>query len=248
MDSPGYIVLSRLVAAQRATGVTAHNIANADTPGFRAHRAVFGTVLERQTRAEAPLGGRDLAFAQDRATWRESTPAPVSRTGNPLDLALADQEAYFAVQTARGERYTRAGRFTLDGDGRVVDPDGNAVLGNGGQPLRIEPNTTRIDIRADGTVVTENGQAGQVRTVRFGDQQQLRAEGDRNFLAPPEMQPEAVERPGVIQGATEGSNVRPIVELTRMTDDLRQFQFVAQMAEREGERIGGAVERILRRR
>jgi flagellar basal-body rod protein FlgF len=248
MDSPGYIVLSRLVAAQRATAVTAHNIANADTPGFRAHRAVFGTVLERQMRAETPQGGRDLAFAQDRATWRESTAAPITRTGNPLDLALADQDAYFAVQTARGERYTRAGRFTLDGEGRITDPEGNALLGGGGQPLRIEPNTTRIDIRADGAVVTDNGQAGQIRTVRFGDQQQLRAEGDRNFLAPPEMQPEPVERPGIIQGATEGSNVRPIVELTRMTEDLRQFQFVAQMAEREGERLGGAVERILRRR
>jgi flagellar basal-body rod protein FlgF len=248
MDSPGYIVLSRLVAAQRATAVTAHNIANADTPGFRAHRAVFGTVLERQIGSDAPRGGRELAFAQDRATWRESSPAPLTRTGNPFDLALADPEGYFTVQTPRGERYTRAGRFTLDGEGRVVDPDGNAVLGTGGRPVQIEPGATRIEVRADGTVVTENGPGGQFRVVRFDDQQQLRAEGDRNLMAPPELQPEPVERPGVIQGATEGSNVRPIIELTRLTDDMRHFQFVTQMAEREGERLGSAVERILRRR
>jgi flagellar basal-body rod protein FlgF len=248
MDSPGYIVLSRLVAAQRATAVAAHNIANADTPGFRTHRPVFGTVLERQSRVDAPRGGRDLAFAQDRATWREKTAAPLVRTGNPLDMALANQDAFFAVQTAAGERYTRAGRFTLDPERRVVDADGNAVLGAAGRPLQIEPGAMRIDVLADGTIATENGPAGQLRVVRFEDEQRLRAEGDRNYMAPPEMEPEPVAQPGVVQGATEGSNVRPILELTRLTEDMRQFQFVTQMAEREGERLGSAVERILRRR
>jgi flagellar basal-body rod protein FlgF len=248
MDSPGYIVLSRLVAAQRATAVTAHNVANADTPGYRAHRPLFGTVLERQRGAEGPEAGRSLAFAQDRATWREAMPAPLARTGNPLDIALSDQDAYFAVETARGERYTRAGRFTLDGQGRVVDPEGSALLDAGGQPLRIEPGSTRIEIRGDGGVVTENGPAGQLKLVRFRDAQRLQAEGDRNFAAPPDMAPEAVQAPGVVQGAMEGSNVRPVMELSRLTDDMRHFQFVAQMAEREGERLGTAVDRILRRR
>lgn len=248
MDSPGYIVLSRLVAAQRATSVTANNIANADTPGFRAHRPLFGAVLERQTDAAAPRGGRDLAFTQDRATWRDDAPAPLQQTGNPLDLALTDRDAFFAVETPRGERYTRAGRFTLDGAGQVVDPEGHPLLGADNRPLRIEPGTARIDIRGDGTVTTENGQAGQLRILRFDDAQRLVAEGDRNLAAPADMPPRVVERPGVIQGAMEGSNVRPVLELTRMTDEMRHFQFVAQMAEREGERLGSAVERILRRR
>jgi len=248
MDSPGYIALSRLVAAQRVTAVTANNIANADTPGFRAYRPLFGAMLERQMDADMPRGGRDLAFTQDRATWRERTPAPLQRTGNPLDLAIGDQDGFFAVQTPRGERYTRAGRFTLDGEGRVVDPDGNAVLGIDGQPVRLEPGAARIDIRGDGNIATENGAVGQLRIVRFDDPQKLRAEGDRNFATPDDQPPRAVEAPRLVQGAMEGSNVRPVLELTRLTDDMRHFQFVSQMAEREGERIGSAVERILRRR
>jgi len=248
MDSPGYIVLSRLVAAQRVTAVTANNIANADTPGFRAQRPLFGAVLERQIGAEPPGGLRDLAFAQDRATWRDGTAAPLIRTGNPLDLALADQDAFFVVQTPAGERFTRAGRFTLDGEGRVVDPEGNAVLGATGQPIRIEPGASRIAVRGDGSVETENGPAGRLRAVRFRDAQGLTAEGERNLAAPPGEVPEPVERPGVVQGAMEGSNVRPVLELTRLTDEMRHFQMVAQMAEREGERVGSAVERILRRR
>jgi flagellar basal-body rod protein FlgF len=248
MDSPGYIVLSRLVAQQRATAVTAHNIANADTPGFRASRPLFGTVLERQQDVAAPRGGEALALAQDRATWREATPAPLQRTGNPLDLALSDPEAFFVVETPRGERVTRAGRFTLDAEGQVVDAEGNAVLGTDGRPIRIEPGSARIEVRGDGSLATENGPAGQLRVVRFRDAQQLRAEGDRLLAAPPAMAPEPVERPGVIQGAVEGSNVRPVLELTRLTEEMRHFQFVSQMAEREGERLGTAVERILRRR
>ena len=248
MDSPGYIALSRLVAAQRVTAVTANNIANADTPGFRAYRPLFGAMLERQMDADAPRGGRDLAFAQDRATWREQTPAALQRTGNPLDIAIGDQDGYFALQTPRGERYTRAGRFTLDGEGRVVDPDGHALAGADGQPVRLEPGAARIDIRGDGTLSTENGAAGQLRIVRFDNAQALRAEGDRNFAAPEDRPPRAVESPRLVQGAMEGSNVRPVLELTRLTDDMRHFQFVSQMAEREGERLGSAVERILKRR
>jgi flagellar basal-body rod protein FlgF len=248
MDSPGYIALSRLVAAQRVTAVTANNIANAETPGFRAYRPLFGAVLERQVDADAPRGGRDLAFAQDRATWRDQAPPPLQRTGNPLDLAIGEQDGFFALQTPRGERYTRAGRFTLDVEGRVVDPDGNQVLSGAGQPLRIEPGSTRIDIRGDGTVTTENGPVGQLRVVRFDNPQGLRPEGDRNFAAPEDQPPRPVEAPRLVQGAMEGSNVRPVMEMTRLTDDLRHFQFVSQMAEREGERLSTAVERILKRR
>jgi len=248
MDSPGYIVLSRLIAQTRATAVTANNVANADTPGFRAARPVFGAVLERQMGVEAPQGGRDLAFSQDRATFRDAAPGSLAVTGNPLDLALPTPEGYFAVETPRGERFTRAGRFSLDAEGKVVDPEGNALLGTDGRPLRIAPGESRIEVQGDGTLRTESGPAGKVRVVRFADIQSLQAEGDRLFAAPPDLRPEPVASPGVVQGAVEGSNVRPVIELTRLTEDMRQFQFVAQMAEREGERLGTAVERILKRR
>lgn len=247
MDSPGYIVLSRLVAQQRAAAVTANNIANADTPGFRAARPLFGALLERQL-ADTPPGGRDMVFTQDRATWRDGAPGGLARTGNPLDLALSAPEGFFAVETTRGERFTRAGRFTLDGGGQVVDAEGQPVLGVDRQPIRVGAGDTRLEVMGDGTLRSENGPLGQFRVVRFDDPQQLTAEGDRLMAAPPEMPPIAVDRPGVVQGVVEGSNVRPVLELTRMTDEMRQFQFVAQMAEREGERLGSAVDRILRRR
>ena len=167
-------------------------------------------------------------------------------TGNPLDVAISG-EGYFAVETPRGERFTRAGRFALGPEGTVVDTEGNTLLDTNGRPLRIGPADTRLTIRGDGTLSSENGEIGRIRVVRFGDPQRLVAEGDRLFAAPGQVA-EGMDRPAVVQGALEGSNVRPVLEMTRLTAELREFQIVAQMVEKEGERLPGAVERTLRRR
>jgi flagellar basal-body rod protein FlgF len=237
MDNPGYIILSRLALQNRATAVLANNLANADTPGFRALRPVFGEFVQRQDAAGLPPGGRPVAFVQDRATWREMEPGAMQVTGNPLDVAISG-EGFFAVETPRGERFTRAGRFSLGEGGRIVDMEGNPVLNTEGAPIAVAPNDSRIEILGDGTVRSENGPLGRLRVVRFEAPQALRAEGDRL----------RIDRPALRQGVLEGSNVRPILEMTRLTAELREFQFAAQFAEKEGERLSTAVERILRRR
>ncbi len=246
MDSPGYIVLSRLGAQMRAQSLTAHNLANADTPGFRATRPVFAEHPAIQRMGQHPRGGREVDYSWDRASWRDERAGAISRTGNPLDVALAG-EGYFAVDTPRGERFTRAGRFTIGGDGRLLDHSGNAVLNEAGNPIAVSPGDTSIEIKGDGTIRSENGEIGRLRVVRFADNQALVSEGDRLFDAAGQ-QPEPVAQPGVVQGAVEGSNVQSITELTRMMAEVREFQFATQFAEREGERIQTAVERILRRR
>ncbi|WP_135467394.1 flagellar basal-body rod protein FlgF [Crenalkalicoccus roseus] len=245
MDTPGYVILSRLGAQLRATQVLANNVANADTPGFRAERAIFVQHLERHRDLAAPPGQREVAYALDRATWRDMAPGAVSVTGNPLDVAIQG-EGFFAVETPRGERYTRAGRFALDAERRLVDAEGHPVLDARGMPIAFAINDSRIEIRGDGTVRTENGAVGQLRVVRFADPQRLQAEGGRLFAS--DDPPEPVERPALVQGAVEGSNVSAVQEITRLTIELREFQFAAQFAEREGERLQTAVERILRRR
>ncbi len=244
MDSPGYIMLSRLGAQLRGTQVLANNIANADTPGFRAERAVFAEFLQPRGGAASP-GDRGAAYAIDRATWRDTAAGSISTTGNPFDLALRG-DGFFAVETPRGERYTRAGRFALAGDGKLTDSEGNAVLDARGTPVLLGPNDTRIEVRGDGSVHSENGPVGQLRVVRFEDPQKLRAEGSRLYAS--DEPGAAAERPGVVQGAVENSNVQPVAEITTLTAQMREFQLATQFVEREGERLSSAVERILRRR
>lgn len=247
MDTPGYVVLSRLAAQRRATDVLASNLANADTPGFKASQMVFAEHMAKQTGASVPSGGNEVAFTQDRATWRDFTPGALQATGNPLDMALSG-EGFFALQTPAGERFTRSGRFAISPDQGVVDAEGHAVLLEDGTPLVLPQGSSRIDIMGDGTVGTEQGPIGKLRVVRFADPQKLQSQGDRLFATTPEMPAEAVARPGVVQGSVEASNVRPVVEMTRMTAELREFQFVTQFVEREAERLQSSVERILKRK
>jgi flagellar basal-body rod protein FlgF len=244
MDTPGYVILSRLGGQLRATQVLANNLANAETPGFQAQRPVFARHL--QVASSGPHDDGGTAYSIDRATWRDTAPGPLTTTGNPLDVALRG-EGYFAVETPEGtERYTRAGRFSLSGEGRLVDAEGNAALDAGGTPIILGPADTRIEIQGDGTIRSENGMLGRLRVVRFEAPQRLQAVGDRLFAA--DEAPLPMERPGVVQGAVEGSNVRPVLEMVRMTGEVREFQAAVTFAEREGERLQAAVERILRRR
>jgi flagellar basal-body rod protein FlgF len=245
MDTPGYVILSRLGSQLRASAVLANNLANADTPGYQAQRAIFARHLQTDPLAALPPSGRSVAYSIDRATWRDTAAGPLTTTGNPLDVAIRG-EGFFTVDTPRGERFTRAGRFTLDQAGKLVDADGNDVLDERGSPIAFAPGDSRIEIQGDGTVRSENGVVGRLRIIRFEDPQRLRPEGDRLFAADDEPLP--VARPQLVQGAVEGSNTRPVLELTRMTEEVREFQFAAQFAEREGERLQTAVDRILRRR
>jgi flagellar basal-body rod protein FlgF len=246
MDSPGYILISRLALQERSTQASAHNIANADTPGFRALRPVFGQVMVGVRGQGGLPGDGSMSFPQDRATWRDMSQGSLQTTGNKLDVAI-DGEGFFAVETPKGERYTRAGRFSIGANGRLVDQEGNSVLDSSNRPIAFSAQDTQIEITKTGVIQSENGPIATLRLARFQNPQNLIAEGNRLFDAKNEAAL-TVENPKVVQGALEGSNISPVLEITRMTAEMREFQYASMFTEREGERITNAVERIMRRR
>ena len=241
MDNTTNIALSRLAAQSRAMDVVAANIANASTPGYRAERPVFADWLVREPAGAEPPGGRTLAFTQTRATYRDRTEGTLTQTGNPLDLALSG-DGWFTVQTASGTRLTRAGRFTLQTDGSITDAASNALLDTQGRKLALSPADTDLTVKADGTLRSQNGVIGQIAVVTPTDPNRVTAEGGRLFRADVPTAP--VAAPKVLQGAVEDSNVQPIAEITRMISTERDFQFVTQMVEAEGQRRQSAIDKI----
>ena len=113
---------------------------------------------------------------QDRATWRDQAEGPLQHTGNPLDLAIGG-EGFFTVDTPRGPRLTRAGRFTAQGDGTISDTQGNALLDTAGQKLRISPADINLTVTADGAISSENGTIGRIGVVQPADLAKLQGEG-----------------------------------------------------------------------
>jgi flagellar basal-body rod protein FlgF len=242
MDLANSIATSRLIAQQRAIDVVAGNLANANTPGFKAERVQFSDWLARQSGGTTPPGGNPIAYTQDRATWREQRAGTLTHSGNPLDLALTGS-GYFTVATPAGPRLTRDGRFGLLPGGTIADAAGNALLDNNGRPLQLSPADTRISIAGDGTVSSENGQLGKVGVVQPSDPNLLSAEGGTLFRSGSTTAP--VAAPAIEQGAVEDSNVQPVLEVTRMLDGQRSFEFLAQFVQAESDRQQGAIDKLL---
>lgn len=230
IDNALLISLSRQVALRREMDVIANNMANMNTSGFRSAEVLFEEHLMRGAEATAnKRADRDLSYVMDRGTLHNFEPGALIPTDNPLDLAI-DGEGWFVVQTPQGERYTRNGSFQLTSTGHLVTSEGYRVLGDGG-PLIFNDEDRTISVAGDGTVSTEAGEKGRVRVVRFADQTSLKAEGNSVFRAD-DVQPEILDQPRVLQGMIEKSNVKPLLEMSRMIEVTRAYASMTSMIER----------------
>lgn len=243
MENPIYIALSRQDTLRRQMDVTAHNVANMNTPGFKQQRVLFVEYLARPPAGTPGARGQKLSMVQDLSVLRDLREGPIERTGNPLDLALQG-EGYFEVETVDGPRYTRAGSFQLDGERRIVNMNGLPVLDDADRPIQIPADATDITVTADGTVSTEQGQLARLKVVRFERGQFMNELGGGLYTT--DEPPLAAEETKVIQGAVEGSNVQPVVEMTQMTEILRQYQTNQRLIEAEHERQRSAIGRLTR--
>lgn len=232
MESTSLIAVSRQAVLRRSMGVLANNLANMNTTGFKGEKMMFVQHLVR-SRGGDKIGGDKLAYVRDIATARDLSEGTFKKTGNPLDLAIHGN-GFFVVGTPGGERYTRNGNFQMDSNGQIVTRNGDPVLSDGGEPFFLSPEDGRIDIASDGTVSTENGTLGKIAVVNFGNNQDMHlvAGGLYNSRQPATQ----VEQPSLAQGMLEGSNVQPIVEMTRMIEVHRSYNNIKSFVQREDER------------
>ena len=133
-----------------------HNLANANTPGYKAERLIFVRRPERDLMAED-------SFSHDPVVLVDHSPGTLQKSGNPLDVAVQG-EGYFVIETKDGERYTRNGSFTLNQNGELVTMSGDAVMGEGG---RITCSGKKIEISNAGTVSVDGSETGKLKIVDF---------------------------------------------------------------------------------
>lgn len=242
MQNAMLVGLSRQVALGRELDVIANNIANVTTNGFKARNARFSEYLNPRATVDAfPRPDRRVSYVIDSGTPLDLAQGPIETTGNPLDVAVRG-DAFLAVQTPAGERYTRNGALQVNAQGQLVTSDGYAVLGDSG-PIAFSPQESGANIGADGTVSTDQGQRGKIRLVAFANPQALKNEG-ANLFSSRTLPTAAGANAQLASGAIERSNVRPVVEMSRLIDVNRTYTAVAGMIQRLDEMRGAAIKSL----
>ena len=241
MDNALYVGLSRQILLRREMDIVANNIANMDTTGFKVE-----SLLQKTDPAEpaVTLGGpRPVKFVTADGVARDFSQGTLGMTGAPLDLAVEGQ-GFFQVQSADGPRFTRDGRFTTDPTGRLVTQLGASVLDASGGEIIIDGQKGHVDIGADGTMTQGVEQVGKIGVYAFANPGSLEKVGDNLYRNSSNLQAQAATEARVRQGMLEGSNVKSILEITRMVEVSRAYEQTAKMMDSEADLSRRAIERL----
>lgn len=235
MESPLLIALSGADALRRKMEVVANNIANSTTSGFRREAVLF------ETDRMEPKRNQPLDFVSDRSTYRDLSQGSFIQTGNAFDVALSGP-GFLSVKDPKGETvYTRAGALKLSPEGNIVDASGNSIMSDGGDVINIPDTVKNITIGSDGTVAGDNGVLGKLAINEFANPQMLTPRGDNYYTLPTGTAATPATETSVVQGSIEGSNVKPVIEMTEMMEISRRYQAVANIMEQEHDRIRSAI-------
>lgn len=189
----------------RLQEITANNLANVNTEGFKADR--MSARLLPDTTNPIPVEHTDLSQGALRVT------------GRPLDLAM-EGNGFLVVQTAQGDRLIRGGSFKLDGSGTLTDAEGNPVLGKGG-PIVL--TGTEIKIREDGTVLDDDREAGQLITVDPERPDELMKEAAGRFVSSVPIDQMPASTAVLRQGQLEDANFNALGAMVSLVEIQRAY-------------------------
>jgi len=167
----------------------------------------------------------------------------LTKTGATFDMAIAGK-GFFQIQSPDGPRFTRDGRFTVDPTGRLTTQAGLPVLDEGGGEIQIDMERGEVAIGPDGTMSQGNERVGKVGVFEFANPGALEKAGDNLFRNTSNLAANPSLEARVRQGHIEGSNVRPVLEITRMVEVSRAYERTARMMDSESELSRRAVERL----
>jgi flagellar basal-body rod protein FlgF len=218
-----------MVGQQAALDVAAGNIANANTPGFRADRALFRQTLVAATNRS--VGTQSLRYSVTRTVEPDRRAGQTVPTGRGLDVALRDQDSMFVVRTSQGERYTRAGSFEFQPDGRITTQGGDLVLGTGHKPITVPPGATDVRISPTGDLVINGESTGQkLLVVTFPHPEGLVKEGSVLMNGKNAGRPVARD-PDLATGSLELSNASALDGMTSLVTASRDFEMMSKVVE-----------------
>jgi flagellar basal-body rod protein FlgG len=230
-----------LDAQQTRMSVTANNLANVSTTGFKKGRASFEDLLYQNVRQVGAAASQDTQLpsglslgtgARVVATEKMYTQGSLQVTGNSLDVAINGRGFFQVLMPDGSTAYTRDGSFQVNAQGQLVTSSGYTV-----QPaISIPDGAQSVSIGIDGTVSVQlagqaaPNQVGTLQLVDFINTAGLQPRGENLLLESASSGPPQAGTPGlnglgaVQQGSLEASNVNVVEELVSMIETQRAYE------------------------
>lgn len=252
-----WIAATGMKGQELRINVISNNLANVNTPGFKASRIDFEDLIYQTLKAAGATsaGGNQLPTGLELGLGVRATAVQklflqgdYHQTQNPLDLAI-EGKGFFKVTMPDGSlAYTRSGAFKLDSEGRIVTSQGYPL----DPEIVIPPEATSVTIASDGTVsVTLPGQVepqevGRLELAAFVNPAGLKAIGQNLFLPTAASGDPATGNPGqeglgtIAQGFLEMSNVDLVTELVEMIMAQRAYEINGKVIQSADEMLQSA--------
>ena len=213
MDNSIYVALTSQIATSNNVDITANNMANANSSGFKLDMLMMSEY-------NSPDVMENLTMPDDITTISNFETGSFKQTGRAFDVAI-NGEGFFMVQTPLGVRYTRKGSFIVNGENVLVNEKGEAILSQDGDPIIFEDGDSDIHINDKGIIFSREEERGTLGVVNFANLRLLRKTGNGNFNS--DVPPVIAENYSILQGMLEESNTKPILEVTKLIDLQRRF-------------------------
>ena len=233
---------SGMAAQQLNVEVISNNIANMNTVGYKRQRAEFQDLIYQNVErmgaqsssqgTVVPTGTQVGLGVKAGSVYRITDQGTPQQTGSDYDVAI-DGQGYFQITLPSGEiGFTRAGNFSLSGEGQLVTEDGYAV-----EPaISIPQDAVDVIISKTGQVQVitagspEPATVGQLELATFFNEAGLEAIGDNLLLETAASGPATTGTPGevgfgqLLQGYTEASNVDAVTEISSLIIAQRAYE------------------------
>jgi flagellar basal-body rod protein FlgF len=215
-----YTSSSAMRAGVLRQDMTANNLANANTTGYKRDRLFVQDLI-----AAGNNGASNDTAPVTASRWTEFTPGAFNPTGSSFDLALQGK-GFFVVSDGNSEYYTRNGHFERNSAGQLVDSLGRTVMGEGGA---ITVPQGLMTVSAQGAISVNGLPVDKLRVTDFDDPQTLLKAAGSSFTKSATSTEIAVDSPTVRQGFLETSNVETVKEMVEMIATARNYEINAKI-------------------
>lgn len=219
---------------QKRLDVVTNNLANAATTGYKKDGVTnqsFRNLLTYKIKdvsenyTDKQIGKMSLGVKIGEV-YTNYDQGSLRNTGNTYDFAIQGKGLFNVTTTDKDGnqvvKYTRDGSFTMDQNGKLMDVNGNTLMGEGGE-IVIPNNAASVTVDESGSIYADGVYVDKVKLTDFTDYNYLKKQGDSFYLA----QDGATQTDSaatIIQGYTEQSNVNVVSEMANMIAITRAYE------------------------